>query len=164
MKERAAAEALVDQGVDVIGQHVDTPTVQIVAQERGIYGTGHHRDLREFAPKATLCSSVWVWDKYLDPRAQEDRRPELATESRMAISSRSRTAAPTSPAAAPHVPKDVVDKVMAERQEIIDGKHVYAGPLKDRDGKERVRRRPGHQRRRSVENGLVCSRRDHAEE
>ena len=37
------------------------------------------------------------------------------------------------------VPKDVVDKVMAARQEIIDGKlQVYAGPLKDRDGKERV--------------------------
>ena len=27
---------------------------------------------------------------------------------------------------------------MAERQAIIDGKQVYAGPLKDRDGKERV--------------------------
>jgi basic membrane protein A and related proteins len=27
---------------------------------------------------------------------------------------------------------------MAERQAIIGGKHVYAGPLKDRDGKERV--------------------------
>ena len=38
----------------------------------------------------------------------------------------------------PVVPKDVVDKVMAERQAIIGGKHVYAGPLKDRDGKERV--------------------------
>ena len=36
------------------------------------------------------------------------------------------------------VPKDMVDKVMAERQAIIGGKHVYAGPLKDRDGKERV--------------------------
>jgi len=28
---------------------------------------------------------------------------------------------------------------MAARKEIIDGKlHVYAGPIKDRDGKERV--------------------------
>ena len=67
VKERAAAQALVDQGIDVIGQHVDTPTPQIVAQERGIYGTGHHRDLREFAPKATLCSSAWTWDKHLTP-------------------------------------------------------------------------------------------------
>ena len=40
VKERAAAEALVDEGVDVIGQHVDTPTVQIVAQERNITAPG----------------------------------------------------------------------------------------------------------------------------
>ncbi|MEM9754722.1 MAG: BMP family ABC transporter substrate-binding protein, partial [Pseudomonadota bacterium] len=39
VRERAAAEALVEQGVDVIGQHVDTPTVQVVAQEAGIFGT-----------------------------------------------------------------------------------------------------------------------------
>src|ERR1700738_2594247 len=65
VKERAAAEALADEGIDVIGQHVDTPTVHIVAQEQKIHGTGHHRDLREFAPKATLCSSAWVWDRYL---------------------------------------------------------------------------------------------------
>ena len=49
VKERAAAMALIDQGADVIGQHVDSPTPQIVAQERGVYGTGHHRDLRQFA-------------------------------------------------------------------------------------------------------------------
>jgi basic membrane lipoprotein Med (substrate-binding protein (PBP1-ABC) superfamily) len=36
------------------------------------------------------------------------------------------------------VPKDVVAKVMAERQAIIDGKHVFAGPLKDTSGKEVV--------------------------
>ncbi len=38
----------------------------------------------------------------------------------------------------PALPKDVVAKVMAERQAIIDGKHVYAGPLKDTSGKEVV--------------------------
>ena len=67
VKERAAAVALIDQGDDVIGQHVDSPTPQLVAQERGVYGTGHHRDLRQIAPKATLCSSVWIWDKFLIP-------------------------------------------------------------------------------------------------
>src|SRR5215813_5913944 len=71
VKERAAAEALVEQGIDVIGQHVDTPAPQIVAQEKGIYGTGHHRDMREFAPKATICSSVWVWDRFLVPEIKK---------------------------------------------------------------------------------------------
>ena len=61
VKERAAASALIDQGAEVIGENIDTPTPAIVAQERGIYATGHHRDAREFAPKSTLCSSVWTW-------------------------------------------------------------------------------------------------------
>ena len=69
VKERAADTAIIDQGADVLGQQIDTPTTQIVAQERGVYGTGHNRDLREFAPKATLCSSVWVWDRYFVPEA-----------------------------------------------------------------------------------------------
>ena len=96
VEERAAASALADQGVDVIGQHVDTPTPQIVAQERGIYGTGHHRDLSEFAPKATLCSSVWTWDKFLAPELKKieagNWRPAPMGRSRA-----SRMAAPTSP-------------------------------------------------------------------
>ena len=71
VKERAAAEALAEQGIDVIGQHVDTPAVQIVAQEKGIHGTGYHRDMREFALKATICSSVWVWDKFLGPEIKK---------------------------------------------------------------------------------------------
>lgn len=138
VKERAAAEALADEGIDVIGQHVDTPTVQIVAQERGIYGTGHHRDLREFAPKATLCSSVWVWAKYLIPEIKKIEAGNWQTSPYgdfISIKDGGTDIACCNTV----VPKDVVDKVMAARQEIIDGKlHVYSGPLKDRDGKERV--------------------------
>ncbi len=137
VKERAAAEALADQGIDVIGQHVDTPTVQIVAQERGIYGTGHHRDLREFAPKATVCSSIWVWDRYLIPELKKIAAGNWKTSPYgdfISIKDGGTDIACCGPA----VPKDVVDKVKAERQAIIDGKQIYAGPLKDRDGKERV--------------------------
>jgi hypothetical protein len=34
------------------------------------------------------------------------------------------------------VPKEVVDKVMAERDAIIAGKQIYTGPMKDTTGKE----------------------------
>jgi basic membrane protein A len=138
VKERAAAEALADEGIDVIGQHVDTPTPQIVAQERHIYGTGHHRDMRQFAPKATLCSSVWVWAKYLVPEIKKiaagNWHPSPYGDF-ISIKDGGTDIACCNAA----VPKALVDKVMAARQDIIDGKfHVYGGPIKDRDGKVRV--------------------------
>ena len=66
VKERAAAQALVEQGADVLGQHQDTPATQIVAQENGLFATGYHRDMREYAPEATQCSSMWAWPGYLE--------------------------------------------------------------------------------------------------
>ncbi|ACB82453.1 basic membrane lipoprotein [Methylorubrum populi BJ001] len=137
VKERAAAEALAGEGVDVIGQHVDTPTPQIVAQEKGIYSTGHHRDMREFAPKATLCSSVWFWDRYLIPTIKKIGAGTWEPAPYGAFLS-IKDGGPDIACCGPAVPKAIVEKIQAERQAIIDGKKVYAGPLSDRDGKERV--------------------------
>lgn len=137
VKERAAAEALIDKGIDVIGQHVDTPTPQIVAQERGVYGTGHHRDMREFAPKATLCSSVWVWAKFLVPEVKKIAGGNWVPAPYGAFPG-IKDGGTDIACCGPAVPKDVADKVMAAREAIIAGRHVYAGPLADRDGKTRV--------------------------
>ncbi len=137
VKERAAAQALVDQGIDVIGQHVDTPTPQIVAQERGIYGTGHHRDLREFAPKATLCSSAWTWDKHLTPTLKKIAAGNWQPSPYGAFPG-IKDGGTDIACCNTVVPKEVVDKVTAERAAIIAGKHVYSGPLKDTAGTERV--------------------------
>jgi basic membrane lipoprotein Med (substrate-binding protein (PBP1-ABC) superfamily) len=137
VKERAAAQALVDQGIDVIGQHVDTPTPQIVAQERGIYGTGHHRDLREFAPKATLCSSAWTWDKHLTPTLKKVAAGNWQPSPYGAFPG-IKDGGTDIACCNTVVPKEVVDKVTAERAAIIAGKHIFSGPLKDTAGKERV--------------------------
>jgi basic membrane protein A and related proteins len=138
VKERAAATALIDQGAEVLGQQIDTPTTQIVAQERGVYGTGHNRDLSEFAPKATLCSSIWVWDRFLVPELKKiiagDWTPDPYGAFPGIAGGGTDIACCNS-----GVPKDVVDKVKATREEIIKGtKQVFGGPLADRDGKERV--------------------------
>lgn len=136
VKERAAAEALVEQGIDVIGQHVDTPTVQIVAKEKGIYGTGHHRDLSEFS-SATQCSSVWTWERFLKPEIDKIVAGKFEPAPYGAFLSIADGGTDIS-ALGSSVSDDLKAKVMAERDAIIAGKHVYAGPLKDRDGKERV--------------------------
>ncbi|KQT83290.1 hypothetical protein ASG51_17060 [Methylobacterium sp. Leaf465] len=137
VKERAAAEALVDQGADVLGQHVDTPATQIVAQERGIYGTGHHRDMREFAPKATVCSSVWTWDKALVPEIRKIMAGTWVPAPNGAFMSMAKGGTDIACCGAA-VPPAAVKEILAERKAIIEGKQIYAGPLDDRDGKLRV--------------------------
>jgi basic membrane lipoprotein Med (substrate-binding protein (PBP1-ABC) superfamily) len=138
VKERAAALALIEQGIDVVGQHVDTPATQIAAQEKGIYGTGHHRDLTEFAPKAVQCSSAWVWDLYLEPEIKKIASGSWETQPYGAFLSINEGGADITCCGAA-VPKEAADKIKAARQDIIDGKlKIYGGPLKDREGKERV--------------------------
>lgn len=136
VKERAAAEALAEQGVDVIGQHVDTPTPQIVAQEKGIYATGHHRDSTEFSA-ATQCSSAWIWDQFLVPEIKKivaggwEPNPWGAL---LSIKDGGTDIACCGEA----VNEELKGKVMAERDAILAGKQIFAGPLSDASGQERV--------------------------
>lgn len=137
VKERAATQALIDEGADVIGQHVDTPTPQIVAQEKGVYGTGHHRDLSDFS-KATQCSSVWVWDRFLVPTIKAIEAGTWQPDPYGAFLSIKQGGTDIT-CCGPAVPEKAKDEIMKERQAIIDGKQVFAGPLKDREGKLRVK-------------------------
>lgn len=137
VKERAAASALIDQGADVIGQHVDSPTPQIVAQERGVYGTGHHRDMRAYAPKATICSSVWVWDKFLIPEVRSIEAGKWQPAPNGALIEMK--AGGTDIAGLGNaVSADKRAMILAERDAILNGKQIYAGPLSDGSGKLRV--------------------------
>jgi basic membrane protein A and related proteins len=63
-KERAAAEALLDGGADVIAQHQDTPGPQQAAEDRGVYGVGYNADMAPLAPNAVLSSAIWNWGPY----------------------------------------------------------------------------------------------------
>lgn len=137
VKERAAAEALVEQGIDVIGQHVDTPTVQVVAGEKGIYGTGHHRDLSEFS-EATQCSSIWTWDRFLQPEIEKISTGKFEPAPYGAFLS-IKDGLIDIACCGDAVGDDLKQKVMDERQAIIDGKQIFAGPLKDRDGNIKVK-------------------------
>jgi basic membrane protein A and related proteins len=60
-KERAAAEALLDGGADVIAQHQDTAGPQQAAEDRGLYSIGYDADMAPLAPKAVLTSAIWNW-------------------------------------------------------------------------------------------------------
>ncbi|MBC7191818.1 BMP family ABC transporter substrate-binding protein [Marinobacter sp.] len=137
-KERSATQALIDQGADVIGQHVDTPTPQLVAQENGVYGTGHHRDFREFAPEATVCSSVWVWDRFLKAELEKIIAGNWVPRENGALLSMEEGGTDIA-CCGPNISEDEEARIMAAREKLMNGElDVYAGPLSDQDGNVRA--------------------------
>jgi basic membrane protein A len=64
VKEAEAANSLVDQGVDVLTMHVDSPKVIVeTAEKRGIFVSGYHADQSSLAPKGYLTGAEWNWGK-----------------------------------------------------------------------------------------------------
>ncbi|HYB42390.1 MAG TPA: BMP family ABC transporter substrate-binding protein [Candidatus Methylomirabilis sp.] len=62
VKEAEAANTLIDQGVDVITCHVDSPKVVVeTAERRGIFVCGYHADQSALAPKGYLTGAEWNW-------------------------------------------------------------------------------------------------------
>lgn len=62
--EKAAAEALVKAGCDVLAQHCDTTAPQEVSEKNGTWSIGYNSDMSKETPKATLTSVIWNWSAY----------------------------------------------------------------------------------------------------
>jgi simple sugar transport system substrate-binding protein len=69
-KEADAAKALLDQGVDMLAQHTDSPAPLQTAEARGRMGFGQASDMERFAPKAQLTAIVDNWSDYYVARAR----------------------------------------------------------------------------------------------
>jgi len=62
VKEAEAATSLIDQGVDVLTSHVDSPKVIIeTAEKRGVFSSGYHASQAALAPKGYLTGAEWDW-------------------------------------------------------------------------------------------------------
>ncbi|RMF41321.1 MAG: BMP family ABC transporter substrate-binding protein [Alphaproteobacteria bacterium] len=76
-KEADAANALIEQGADVIMQHTDSPAAMTIAEEtwkspdgRKVYAFGQASDMKEFGPNARLSSIIDNWAPYYIERAK----------------------------------------------------------------------------------------------
>jgi len=64
VKEADAANSLIDQGIDVLTMHVDSPKVIVqTAEKRGVYSVGYHTSQASLAPKGYLTGAQWNWSK-----------------------------------------------------------------------------------------------------
>ena len=69
-KEADAAKTLIDQGVDIITQHTDSPAPLQVAEERGVFAFGQASDMASFAPDAQLTAIIDDWSPYYVERTR----------------------------------------------------------------------------------------------
>ncbi|MFN3954211.1 MAG: BMP family ABC transporter substrate-binding protein [Pararhodobacter sp.] len=69
-QEAAAAEALIEQGADILMQHTDSTAPVTIAQDRGILAFGQASDMTAFAPEAHLSAILDEWAPYYIDRIQ----------------------------------------------------------------------------------------------
>ena len=132
VKEREAAVALLDSGVDIIAQHQDTTEPQKAAQERGLLSIGYDSDMGSFVGDSILVSPVWQWGSYYTETVKAGMNGSWSSHSYwgglkegvVKLSDFS-----------PLVPQDVQDLVTAEEKKIVNGTwDVFWGEIKDQDG------------------------------
>lgn len=134
VKEAEAANSLVDQGVDVLTMHVDSPKVVVeTAERRGIFVSGYHADQSTLAPKGYLTGAEWNWPKiytdYVTKVRSGQSYPHLL---RGGMSEGFVKMSAYGPAVSDATKKMAEDA----KAKLIEGSLViYTGPIKDNTGK-----------------------------
>jgi basic membrane protein A and related proteins len=138
-KEATAANALLEQGCDVLGVIVDSPiTVVQAAEKRGAYSVGfHYIGVSKFAPKGWVTGVAFTWGNLYTRFAREVVEGKFKSEDILGgLADDFLTLAPFGAA----VPKDAATLVEAKKQDFIARKaHPFRGPLNDNRGAERVK-------------------------
>ncbi|MCJ2377856.1 BMP family ABC transporter substrate-binding protein [Vibrio sp. ZSDZ34] len=133
-KESDAANALIDQGADIIVQHTDSPAPLIAAEKRGVMGIGQASDMSHFAPKAHMFSVRDVWAPHYIETVKEVMNDSWKPtdfwggfqEDILQIVSIN-----------PDLPKDIQAAIKTTHAKIKAGAfHPFTGPMVDNTGKE----------------------------
>ena len=131
-KEADAANALIDQGADVLMQHTDSPAAMQVAEKKGIYAFGQASDMVKFGPKAQLTSIIDDWGPYYVARVKAAMDGTWKSQDTWdGIGPGMVAIAPFSKS----IPNDVRAMAVKARDNIAAGKlHPFTGPINKQDG------------------------------
>jgi basic membrane protein A and related proteins len=135
-RERDAAQALMDQGADVMYQNTDSPAVVQLAQSKGIYAFGQDSDMTRFGPRAHLSGNTLNWGVYYVHKVRERLAGKWKAEDTKWGMKEGivQVVAPND-----QVPKDVAALFEQKKADILAGRfHPFAGPIKDSAGTLRV--------------------------
>lgn len=130
--EKAAAEALLAQGCDVLEQHCDTTGPQIAAEAAGAYAIGYNLDSRDAAPGAFLTAPIWHHEAYYIKAVQAVMDGNFVPESYYGTMADGYVGLAEM---SDLVPADVKAKVEEVQAKIEAGQFpIFVGPIKDNAG------------------------------
>lgn len=130
--EADAANALIEQGADVIMQHTDSTAAMAIAEQKGIYAFGQASDMKAFGPTAQLTAIIDNWGPYYVERvgAVIDGSWE-STDVWQGMKEGLVVMSPFSD----RIPADVRAEAEAMVAAISDGSyHPFTGPINRQDG------------------------------
>ncbi len=137
VKEAEATNSMIDQGIDVITMHVDSPKVVVqTAAKRGAMVCGYHTSQAKLAPEAYLTGAEWNWTglypKFVGMWMKGEEIPNFYRGAfKEGLIKQSPYGPKVSAAAAKHA-----DEVKAK---LTAGEYViFKGPIKDNAGKMAV--------------------------
>jgi basic membrane protein A and related proteins len=135
-KERDAAQALLNQGADVLLQCTDSAAVLEAAERAGKYAFGTFSDMHEYAPKAHLASVSIDWAPYYEKAIRDVLDGTWQTgQTWWGVREGTNDLVGWSADVPPHV-KEVVERIKAG---LRDGSFaIWKGPLFDTAGTEVV--------------------------
>ena len=131
-KEAEAAQALIDQGADIIMQHTDSTAAVQVAEKAGVWSFGQASDMQKFAPKSILTSIIDDWAPYYVERSIAARDGTWSQQNTWHGLKEGMVAmAPYNPA----MGSDLVKEVEQLQLDLASGKaNSYTGPIYDQKG------------------------------
>ena len=143
VKEADAAKVHIAEGADILAQHTDSPAMLQTAQKAGVHGFGQSSDMKAFAPKAQLFSSVNNWGPYYISKIQQMMDGKWSTgegpdhwagNTWVGMADDYLVLSPFE-----NMPSDVAAAAAKAAADIKSGKNkIFTGPIKDNAGELRV--------------------------
>ena len=131
-EEKEAAEALLDQGADIIAQHQDTTEPQKAAADRDATSVGYNSDMRAFVGDSVLTGPVWNWGPAFLRFAEQARDDAWVTEQYWGGMDDGIVGLAD---LSPSVPEDVAAMVAEKQAAIVAGEiDVFCGAMSGRNG------------------------------
>ncbi|MGY0399393.1 MAG: BMP family ABC transporter substrate-binding protein [Ostreibacterium sp.] len=132
-KETEVAKSLINDAVDVIMQHVDSPAVPQIGEENNVWVVGSATDMSKFAPTKQLTAVIDDWSHYYIDTVSKVLDGSWKSESTWGgFDKKMVVLAPFNKA----IPSDIVEKAKHIKAMMIKGSfHPFTGPIMSREGK-----------------------------